>query len=204
MRAVLINECLRVGNETMRKIRLFIASSLDGYIARTNGEVDWLFTDQDYGYAEFFAQIDTVLMGNKTYQQILGFGEYPYKGKEGFVFSKTLLRETDNNVEFVGGDLKSFINTLRQSSGRDIWLVGGAQTIHYFMKHGFVDELILSIHPIILGDGIPLIVNDPSLLTPLELKDVRTYDSGLLQVSYDLKKNHRHSLNWALHRTANS
>lgn len=171
----------------MRKIRLFIASSLDGYIARTSGEVDWLFTDHDYGYAEFFAKIDTVLMGSKTYHQILGFGEYPYKGKSGFVFSKTLQGETDNNVEFVGGDLKGFINTLRKSSGRDIWLVGGAKTIHYFMKHNFVDELILSIHPIILGNGIPLIVNDLSLETALELKDVRTYDSGLLQVSYDLK-----------------
>jgi dihydrofolate reductase len=89
-------------------------------------------------------------------------------------------------VEFVGGDLKSFINTLRQSSDRDIWLVGGGETIHYFMKHRFVDELILSIHPIILGDGIPLIVKDASLETALELKNVKSYDSGLLQVSYDL------------------
>ena len=63
----------------MRKIRLFIASSLDGYIARTSAEVDWLFTDSDYGYNEFFAQIDTVLMGSKTYHQVLTFGEYPYK-----------------------------------------------------------------------------------------------------------------------------
>jgi dihydrofolate reductase len=172
----------------MRKIRLFIASSLDGYIARTSAEVDWLFTDSDYGYNEFFAQIDTVLMGSKTYHQVLTFGEYPYKGKESFVFSKTVQAETDNNVEFVKGNWKGFINTLRQSSGRDIWLVGGAQTIHYFLKHGFIDELILSIHPIILGSGIPLIVNDPSLETALELKDVKTYDSGLLQVSYDLKR----------------
>ncbi|MFH7027592.1 MAG: dihydrofolate reductase family protein [Heteroscytonema crispum UTEX LB 1556] len=170
----------------MRKIRLFIASSLDGYIARTSGEVDWLFTDQDYGYTEFFGEVDTVLMGNKTYQQVLSFGEYPYKGKKSFVFSKTLQGETDNNVEFVGGDLKGFINTLRQSSDRDIWLVGGGETIHYFMKHRFVDELILSIHPIILGNGIPLIVKDSSLETALELKNVKTYDSGLLQVSYNL------------------
>jgi dihydrofolate reductase len=170
----------------MRKIRLFIASSLDGYIARTSGDVDWLFTDQDYGYTEFLAEVDTVIMGNKTYQQVLSFGEYPYKGKKSFVFSKTLQGETDNNVEFVGGDLKSFINTLRQSSDRDIWLVGGGETIHYFMKHRFVDELILSIHPIILGNGIPLIVKDASLETVLELKNVKSYDSGLLQVFYDL------------------
>jgi dihydrofolate reductase len=173
----------------MGKIRLFIASSLDGYIARTSGEVDWLFTDQDYGYNEFSTQIDTVLMGSKTYHQVLTFGEYPYKDKKGFVFSKTVQVERDNNVEFVKENWKDFINALRQSSGHDIWLVGGAQTIHYFMKYGFVDELILSIHPILLGNGIPLIVNDSSLETALELKDVKTYDSGLLQVSYDLKKN---------------
>lgn len=171
----------------MRKIRLFIASSLDGYIARKSGEVDWLFTDQDYGYTEFFNQIDTVLIGSKTYQQMLGFGEYPYQGKKGFVFSNSLQGKSDDNVEFIGGDLQGFINTLRQSSGGDIWLVGGGQIIYYFIRHGLIDELILSIHPIILGDGIPLIWKDSSLETLLELKNVKTYDSGLLQVFYDFK-----------------
>ncbi|OUL19288.1 riboflavin biosynthesis protein RibD [Nostoc sp. 106C] len=173
----------------MRKIRLFIASSLDGYIARTSGEVDWLFTDQDYGYTEFFDQIYTVLIGSKTYHQMLGFGEYSYKGKKGFVFSNTLQGKTDNNVEFVGGDLKGFINTLRQSSSGDIWLVGGGQIIHYFLIHSLIDQLILSIHPIILGDGIPLIWKDRSVETLLELKDVRTYESGLLQVTSNFKSN---------------
>ncbi|MDB9511177.1 dihydrofolate reductase family protein [Kamptonema animale CS-326] len=171
----------------MRKIRLFIASSLDGYIARASGDVDWLFTDSDYGYDQFFAQIDTLIMGNKTYQQILGFGEYPYKGKESFVFSNSLAGTKDNNVEFVGGNLEEFIHKLRNMNGGDIWLVGGGQTIHYFLKYGLIDELILSIHPIILGKGIPLIVNDPNLETALNLKDVIRYNSGLLQVFYDLK-----------------
>ncbi len=171
----------------MRKIQLFIASSLDGYIARKSGEVDWLFTDQDYGYTEFFNQIDTVLIGNTTYQQMLGFGEYPYKGKKGFVFSNSRQGKTDNNVEFIRGDLQGFINTLRQSSGGDIWLVGGGQIIYYFMLHRLIDELILSIHPMILGDGIPLIWKDANLETILDLKNVKTYDSGLLQVFYDFK-----------------
>lgn len=173
----------------MRKISLFIASSLDGYIARTSGEVDWLFTDQDYGYTEFYEQIDTLIMGNKTYHQILNWGEYPYPGKECFVFSQTLQGQKDNNVEFVGGDLTEFINKLRQSSGRDIWLVGGGQVINYLMKHNFIDELILAIHPIILGNGIPLFAKDASLETNLKLKHVKTYPTGLLQVFYDLKQN---------------
>ncbi|RAM49090.1 MAG: dihydrofolate reductase [Hapalosiphonaceae cyanobacterium JJU2] len=177
----------------MRKIRLYIASSLDGYIARTSGDVDWLFTDQDYGYAEFISQINTVIMGNKTYRQILSFGEYPYKNKQGIVLSTSLSGQFDQNVQFVGGDLQELISTLRQSADGDIWLVGGSKTIHDFMKHGFVDELILSIHPIILGDGIPLIVKDPSIETALELQDMKNYDSGLVQVTYQVRTYAKHN-----------
>ncbi len=170
----------------MRKIILFIASSLDGYIARESGEIDWLFTDQDYGYTEFYAQVDTLIMGNKTYQQILGFGEYTYKDKEVFVFSRTKSEQADNNAKFVNNDWLNFIKTLRQSHGGDIWLVGGAQLIHLFLQHAFIDELILSIHPIILGSGIPLIVNDVNLETKLKLQRVKSFDTGLVQISYSL------------------
>ncbi|MGB3512432.1 MAG: dihydrofolate reductase family protein [Microcoleaceae cyanobacterium] len=173
----------------MNKIRLFIAASLDGYIARISGEVDWLFTDQDYGYQDFFAEVDTVLMGRKTYEQVLEFGEYPYIGKQGFVFFQTRHGERDENVEFIGENLEEFVNNLRQSSGGDIWLVGGTEIIGYFIKHGFLDELILAIHPIILGDGIPLIVKDKHLETKLKFKEVKTYDSGLLQLFYTLATN---------------
>lgn len=172
----------------MRRIRLFIASSLDGYIARSSGDIDWLFTDQDYGYDEFFAEIDTVIMGRKTYEQILTFGEYPYSGKQGFVFSKTWQERTDQNVEFVGENLVEFVQNLRQSQGGDIWLIGGGGVIQFFIQHGFLDELILAVHPIILGDGIPLIVKDPSLETKLELKAVKPYQTGLVQLFYDLTK----------------
>jgi len=72
----------------MRRIILFIAASLDGHIARPSSEVDWLFTDQDYGYTEFLASVDTVLMGRKTYEQVLTFGEFPYQEKQSYVFSR--------------------------------------------------------------------------------------------------------------------
>ncbi|MFM2062886.1 MAG: hypothetical protein RLZZ507_2556 [Cyanobacteriota bacterium] len=168
----------------MRKIRLFIASSLDGYIADKTGKVDWLFTDDDYGYSEFFNQIDTLIMGNKTYQQILGFGEYPYPGKEAFVFSKMQHGEQDDHVKFVGEDLENFIKNLRRSSGDDIWLVGGSQVIEFFMEKGFLDEIIIAIHPIILGDGIPLFSKNTNITQRLDLIDVKTYPSGLVQVYY--------------------
>lgn len=172
----------------MRSIQLFIATSLDGYIARTSGAVDWLLTDQDYGYSEFFEQVDTVLMGRKTYEQVLSFGEYPYSGKQGYVFSKTQLQQQDENVEFVSSDEAIFLNELCQKDGKNIWLVGGSEIIHFCLQHEFVDELILSIHPMILGSGIPLIAHDPTLETILQLKDTRTYETGLLQVSYTFQK----------------
>lgn len=171
----------------MRKIILFIASSLEGYIARKNGEIDWLFTDQDYGYNEFFQDVDTVLMGNRTYQQILGFGDYPYPGKQSFVFSQIRQGHKDKNVEFIGNNWLNFVDSLRHNRGKNIWLVGGGKTIHNFLLHDLIDEIILSIHPLILGEGIPLIISDPNCETKLQLKQVKTYDSGLLQVFYDLK-----------------
>jgi dihydrofolate reductase len=175
----------------MRTIKLFIASSLDGYIARSSGAVDWLFTGADYGYGEFFAGVDTVIMGRRTYEQLLSFGAYPYRGKQGFVLSRNLHGRRDENVEFVGDNLEDFLSSVKHSPGRDIWLVGGSEAIHAFIGQGWVDELILSIHPIVLGEGIPLIARDSNLETPLALQDVRTYDTGLVQVSYHLSNGNR-------------
>ncbi|MEM9540743.1 MAG: dihydrofolate reductase family protein [Cyanobacteria bacterium P01_E01_bin.42] len=165
-------------------VSLFIASSLDGYIARQSGAVDWLFTDADYGYTEFFAGIDTVIMGRKTYQQILQFGDYPYSEKQSFVLSDTLVSQKDDNVEFIGRNSEDLLERLRESS--EVWLVGGGEAIAYFLKHHWIDRLILSVHPIILGEGIPLILRDANLETQLELYETKTYESGLLQISYHL------------------
>jgi dihydrofolate reductase len=170
----------------MRKVVLFIASSLDGYIARPSGDIDWLFTDQDYGYSEFFASVDTVLLGRKTYEQVLTFGEYPYEGVKSYVFTKNPLFQAENNVELVTEDIKKFINNLRQADGKNIWLVGGSQLTYDFMNKNLVDELILSIHPIVLGEGIPLFVNS-TMPQFLKLTKCQTYSSGLVQLSYDVE-----------------
>jgi dihydrofolate reductase len=173
----------------MRAIQLFIATSIDSYIARDSGAVDWLFTDQDYGYSEFLEQVDTVLLGRKTYEQVLSFGAYPYSGKKGYVFSRTQSQPSDQNVEFVRADGATFLQKLCQEDGQNIWLVGGSELIRFCLQHGLVDDLILSIHPIILGSGIPLIAHDPSLETILELRHTTTYETGLLQVTYAVQKN---------------
>ncbi|HEY9847950.1 MAG TPA: dihydrofolate reductase family protein [Leptolyngbyaceae cyanobacterium] len=167
----------------MRKLILFIACSLDGYIARTNGDVDWLFTDRDYGYSDFFAKIDTVLMGRRTYEQLLTFGEYPYQGTQGFVFSKTPKSKSDENVEFISNDVTNFIRNLKHENGKDIWLVGGAELIRSCMQEDSIDEFVISLHPIILGEGI-LLFRSPLATKGLTLQNSQVFDTGLVQLTY--------------------
>ncbi len=167
----------------MRKIVLYIASSLDGYIARSNGDIDWLFTDQNYGYTKFLDSIDTVLLGRKTYDQVLTFGEYPYQEKKSYVFTKNRDFQATSDVEVVT-HLESFVKDLRLLEGKNIWLVGGALLIRDFLNQNFVNEVILSVHPLILGDGIPLFANPNT--TALQLTGCQTYSSGMVQLSYDV------------------
>lgn len=167
----------------MRKVVLFIATSLDGYIARTSGDIGWLFTDQDYGYTDFLASIDTIIMGRRTYEQALSFGEYPYKDKQGFVFSRTHKEEKDEHVTFISGDIAGFVEGLKRDTGKNIWLVGGSQVIHSCMGHDLIDEFIISVHPIILGDGIPLF-RAPLPERKLNFLHCRTFDTGLVQLTY--------------------
>ena len=167
----------------MRKVVLFIASSLDGYIARQNGDIDWLFTDQNYGYTNFLDSIDTVFMGRKTYEQVLTFGEYPYQEKNSYVFTKNLDFSANSDVEVVT-ELETFVNNLKLLDGKNIWLVGGSLLIRDFLNKNFVNEVILSVHPIILGEGIPLFANPNT--TSLQLTGCQTYSSGLVQLSYDV------------------
>ena len=166
----------------MRKLMLFIATSLDGYIARPEGGIDWMFTDHDYGYPAFFAGIDTVVMGRKTYDLAISFGAYPYAGTEGYVFSHEQ-RPPDGNVAFVSEAPAGFVDRLKRLEGRDIWLVGGSEIIAECLAHDLVDELIISVHPLMLGHGVPLFVPG---LPELGFALTRTegFASGLVQSSY--------------------
>ncbi len=165
----------------MRKIKLFIASSLDGYIASEDGGIDWLPKNTDSGYDEFYKTIDTVLMGKKTYQQVLTFGAYPYEGKNSYIFTRNSDQNKDENVEFVS-EIEEFVKELVSSSGKDVWLVGGAEIFSYFFNRGFVDEIIVSVIPIVLGKGIPLFKNIQKN-TKLELIKTKEYDE-LIELHY--------------------
>lgn len=145
--------------KTERKLVLFIAVSMDGYIANENGEVDWLHQvegEGDNGYAKFYETIDTVVMGRTTYDQVLTLAEeFPFSEKECYVFSSTT-GKNDSNVKFVNEDVVSFVERLRYQNGKNIWLVGGAKLADQFIKERLVDEFIITVAPIILGKGIPL------------------------------------------------
>ena len=165
-----------------RKVVLFIASSLDGFIAGKDDDISWLFSDGDYGYRAFLDSVDTVLMGRRTYEMALQMGPFPYQDKECYVFSRSLMGG-DDNVEFVNQPVKEFLEDLRNREGKDIWLVGGSELIFSFMQAGMVDEFIISVHPIIVGDGIPLFqAGIPS--TTLSLIGSQSFPSGLVQVHY--------------------
>jgi dihydrofolate reductase len=167
----------------MGQLILYIATSLDGYVARSSGAVDWLFTDQDYAYEDFYETCDRLIMGRNTYEQIQSWGEYPYPDKQGFVFSRTIQQEQDENVTFVGVDLASFVRNLKSQDGKHIWLVGGAAIAKTCLESNLVDKFILSIHPIILGEGISLFI--PPLPTlNLKLENTQTFDTGLVQLTY--------------------
>ncbi len=141
----------------MPKVIVYIASSLDGYIARENGDIDWLPELAESGYDAFYKSIDTVIMGKTTYDQVLTFGEYPYKDKKSFVFTSTN-QNKDENAEFVS-DVEKFVKDGFPGAGENIWLVGGAQIIASFLKQGAVNEIIISVIPVLLGKGISLFKN---------------------------------------------
>jgi dihydrofolate reductase len=169
----------------MRKVKLFIATSLDSFIATTDGGVDWLFGDRDYGYRDFYNSIDTTLMGNNTYKQILEFGvDFPYTDKTNYVFSKQPQKDTEF-VSFIGEDedLVSFVVSLKQKEGKDIWLIGGGEINAFFLSHHLIDEMILSVHPVILGPGLPLFAGQLRQ-QDLRLLNCKTFPSGLAQLVY--------------------
>lgn len=146
-----------------RKVILYIAISIDGYIARKNGDIDWLNGDgsdptSDLGYNEFYENIDTIILGKTTYNQFvneLSVDVWPYEGKESFVFTNENI-EDNENVKFINEDICKFIKVLKEKEGKDIWIVGGAELTSYLTKENLIDEYIISTMPTVIGEGISL------------------------------------------------
>ncbi|MED4056079.1 dihydrofolate reductase family protein (plasmid) [Niallia taxi] len=171
-----------------RKLVVYIAQSLDGYIATKDDSLEWLFQvegEGDNGYSKFYDTVDTILIGKRTYDWIMEQekGEFPYKGKECYVFSRTPKAATDH-VQFVQGDIVSFMQDLKSKQGKNIWMVGGGNILHPFLAQGLVDELIVTIAPAVIGDGIPLFKAGDYKLN-LHLKSANTFNQ-FVELQYEV------------------
>jgi dihydrofolate reductase len=155
--------------------------------------MDWLTEYEnnpgtDYGYSEFYASIGTVVMGRKTYEQVLEFGEWPYGEKKTYVFTrKTEPLRQEKNVEFVSGDVGEFVRRLKENTDEDVWLVGGSQLIKAFLEKGLVQDMIVFLVPIILGGGIPLFDHIGKEIK-LRIGRVEKYDNGLVRTEYEVQE----------------
>ena len=172
----------------MRKIVLQLAVSLDGYIEGPNGEFDWCFTDQDYGMSDFFKRIDSVFYGRKTYELVLSMeSEAPpgFPKLKEYVFSNSF-DSVRKGAVLLKGDIKSEVGKIKKKKGKDIWLFGGADLISSLMNLQLVDEIILAVHPVILGSGKALF-SDIAERTWLTLTDHKIYPNGLAFLMYSVK-----------------
>ena len=169
----------------MRKIILQLAVSLDGFIEGPNGEFDWCMMDQDYGMSDFFKRIDSTFMGRKTYELALAMADQVPPGfpkfKE-YVFSNTLEKVKEGTI-LVKGDIKKEVDKIKNGKGKDIWLFGGADLISSLLNLQLVDEIMLAIHPVVLGAGKPLF-KEIKERTWFTLTDHKVYSTGLVFLSY--------------------
>lgn len=170
-----------------RPVVLYIACSIDGYIAGPKGELDFLSQvekeGEDYGYNAFVSSVDCVIMGRKTYDKVLGFGiPFPHADKTCYIVTRTQ-RPSEGSIHFYTGSLKSLVTDLKSKEGKTIFIDGGAELVAHLLEDDLLDELIVSIIPCILGDGIRLFKTQKTA-SSWELLSARSFDTGLLQMHY--------------------
>lgn len=170
-----------------RKVILYIATSLDGYISKPNDDLSFLSIveqeGQDYGYADFVKTVDAVIVGRKTYDKVISMGfEFPHADKDAYIITRTP-RPNIGNVKFYAGDLKSLVDRLKSESGKNIFCDGGAEIVNELLKSELIDEFIISVIPILVGNGTKLF-KDSRPEQKLELVSVKSFDKGLTQLHY--------------------
>ena len=176
----------------MQKIILFTACSIDGYIARPDGNLDWLTNfpnpdNLDHGYNDLLANTSCIIMGRKTYEEIVGFGiEWPYKGIPTYILtanSEFNCKTPDTLI--LSGNLVEKVHRIRSEQEKNIWLAGGGQVVKYFLQNGLIDRMIISVIPIILGEGIPLFPGK-SKETKFKLIENQLFSTGIINLTFDI------------------
>ena len=179
-----------------RKIIYYVAVSADGFIARRDGAVDWLDRPRpkgNYGMGTFYKTVDTCIMGRKTYDFAVAHGmEDAYPGKRNCVFSHTLKKAAGTKVEIVSGGVQSFARRLRAEKGDDIWLVGGGELASAFLDAGELDEFVLHVIPVLIGEGIPLVAPRYRNL-PLKLLHTQKFPDGVILLHYAVQRQEKRS-----------
>jgi len=170
-----------------RKVILYIAMSLDGYVATRNDDLGFLSIveqeGEDYGYADFVKTVDTVIVGRKTYDKVRSMGyEFPYSDKDAYIITRTT-RPSVGTVKFYTGSLNKLVTRLKSETGKHIFVDGGAEIVNGLLNDDLIDEFYISVIPVLLGDGIPLFKSDrPEVV--LELISSKSFDKGLVQLHY--------------------
>jgi len=178
-----------------RKVIVHIATSADGYIARPDGDLEWLTSRPApkgfYGMNTFMKSIDTTLLGRKTYEVSLRMGATFDSKSRTIVFSRHAPpADLPSGVEFVNGAIDQFVSRLRAEPGKDIWLMGGGEIIASFLDEHAIDEFVISVVPVFIGDGIPLIARRHRHV-PLELDSIERFEDGLVQLHYRVQNHSR-------------
>lgn len=178
-----------------RKIIVYIATSADGYIARPDGDVEWLNRRPrtvDYGIRAFYRTIDTILWGRKTYDWVLDY--HNKRGKKSgmfdtklanYVFSRKPPKRKIPGVQFVSAPVKAFAQRLRATPGKHIWMMGGGELIASFLDAGAIDEFDIHVIPTFIGEGIPLVAPHHRDV-PLRLLSARKYPGGVVRLRYQV------------------
>jgi dihydrofolate reductase len=171
-----------------RRVIVHIATSADGFIARSDGDLEWLTSRPKpkgfYGIEAFMKTIDTYVLGRRTYDRSIELGAKFGSGGRYVVFSRhSAPRNVPPGVEFVSEPIGPFIDRLREQPGKDIWLMGGGDIIASFLDEGAIDEFVVSVPPVFIGEGIPLIARRQRHV-PLDLVSVERFDDGVVQLHY--------------------
>jgi dihydrofolate reductase len=165
----------------------YVAASLDGYIATPDGGVDWLEPfnggDDDYGYGDFYAAVDVLLMGGNTCRQLLDFGSWPYPDKPTIAFSRQAVPVDGRPLSCESRTPAEVLHELERQGRRRAWLVGGGRMAASCLREGLVTDVILSTMPVLLGSGTPLVESLPATLG-LTLQESRTFSNGVVQSHY--------------------